>query len=147
MVAAMRVQSLFDLTGRAAVVTGGGTHLGRAMAEALGELGAAVYVASRDRARCEHVAAELRAGDLDVTGLGCDVTIEAEVDALVARVMADRGRLDVMVCNAGGAFTTYHAPQCILLDSLDSPFPDPCEVGTGPTIVPPGFLSGHARVP
>ena len=44
MVAGMRVQALFDLTGRAAVVTGGGTHLGRAMAEALGELGAAVYL-------------------------------------------------------------------------------------------------------
>ena len=111
MVRVMRVQSLFDLTGRAAVVTGGGTHLGRAMAEALGELGAAVYVASRDRARCERVAAELRAGGLDVTGLGCDVTIEAEVDALVARVTADRGRLDVMVCNAGGAFTTRYLPD------------------------------------
>src|SRR5262249_45071174 len=108
MVAAMRVQSLFDLSGRVAIVTGGGTHLGQAMAEALGDLGATVYVASRDRARCERVAAELRATGLDVTGLGCDVTIEAEVDALVARVAADRGRLDVMVCNAGGAFTTSY---------------------------------------
>ena len=70
MVAGMRVQTLFDLTGRAAVVTGGGTHLGRAMAEALGELGAAVYLASRDGARCERVAAELRASGLDATGLG-----------------------------------------------------------------------------
>jgi len=111
MVGAMRVQSLFDLAGRVAIVTGGGTHLGRAMAEALGELGAAVYVASRDRVRCERVAAELRAGGLAATGLGCDVTIEAEVDALVDRVTADHGRLDVMVCNAGGAFTTSYLPD------------------------------------
>ena len=71
MVGGMRVQALFDLTGRAAIVTGGGTHLGRAMAEALAELGAAVYLASRDAARCEQVAAELRAAGLDATGLGC----------------------------------------------------------------------------
>ena len=107
----MRVQALFDLTGRVAVVTGGATHLGRAMAETLGELGAAVYLASRDRARCEAVAGELRLTGLDATGLGCDVTREAEVDGLVARVMADRGRLDVMVCNAGGAFTATYLPD------------------------------------
>src|SRR4029453_11518312 len=106
MVGDMRVQSLFDLTGRVAIVTGGGTHLGRAMAEALAELGAAVYLASRDAARCQRVAAELRAGGLDATGLGCDVTVEGEVDSLVTEVMTDRGRLDVMVCNAGGGFTT-----------------------------------------
>jgi len=107
----MRIQDLFDLSGRVAVVTGGGTHLGRAMAEALGELGAAVYLASRDRARCQAVAAELRAAGLTAVGLGCDVTREAEVDALVGRVVAERGRLDVMVCNAGGAFTTTNLPE------------------------------------
>jgi NAD(P)-dependent dehydrogenase (short-subunit alcohol dehydrogenase family) len=111
MVGAMRVQSLFDLTGRVAIVTGGRTHLGRAMAEALAELGAAVYLASRDRARCERVAAELRDGGLDATGLGRDVTVEAQVDAIVARATTDRGRLDVMVCNAGGAFTTRYLPD------------------------------------
>jgi NAD(P)-dependent dehydrogenase (short-subunit alcohol dehydrogenase family) len=111
MVGAMRVQSLFDLSGRAAIVTGGGTHLGRAMAEALGELGAAVYLASRDGARCQHVADELRAAGLDATGLACDVTVEAEVDRLVGRVVTDRGRLDVMVCNAGGAYTTTYLPD------------------------------------
>src|SRR5262249_41100392 len=109
--AAMRVQSLFDLTGRVAIVTGGGTHLGRGGAEPVAGLGAAVSLPSRDRVRCERVAAELRAGGVDATGFGCDVTIEAEVDALVARVTADRGRLDVMVCNAGGAFTTSYLPD------------------------------------
>src|SRR6185295_18940645 len=111
MVAGMRVQALFDLTGRAAIVTGGGTHLGRAMAEALAELGASVYLASRDAGRCEQVAAELRAAGLDATGLGTDVTIEAETEALVGRVVRERGRLDVMVCNAGGAYTTTYLPD------------------------------------
>jgi gluconate 5-dehydrogenase len=110
MVAGMRAQSLFDLTGRVAIVTGGATHLGRAMAEALAELGAAVYLASRDAARCARVAEDLRATGLDAVGLGCDVTVEADVDRLVDRVTAERGRLDVMVCNAGGAFTTTYLP-------------------------------------
>jgi len=105
------VRALFDLTGQVAVVTGGGTHLGRAMAEALGELGAAVYLASRDAARCEAVAGELRAAGLDAAGARCDVTVEAEAAALVSRVVGERGRLDVMVCNAGGAFTTTYLPD------------------------------------
>ena len=52
-----------------------------------------------------------RACGLAATALRCDVTREAELDALVARVMADCGRLDVMVCNAGGAFTTTYLPD------------------------------------
>jgi len=107
----VRVQDLFALSGRVAVVTGGGTHLGRAMAEALGELGATVYLASRDGDRCQRAAEELRGVGLQATGLACDVTREVEVDALVARVLGDRGRLDVMVCNAGGAFTTTDLPH------------------------------------
>jgi len=47
MVAGMRVQTLFDLTGRAAIVTGGGTHLGRAMAETLGELVASGWLTEK----------------------------------------------------------------------------------------------------
>jgi gluconate 5-dehydrogenase len=114
MVRAMRVAQLFDLTGRVAVVTGGATHLGRAIAEALAELGAAVFLAARDAARCERVAGELRARGLDAAGLGCDVTDERAVDAMVARVVAERGRLDVMVANAGGAFTTTYLPDASL---------------------------------
>jgi NAD(P)-dependent dehydrogenase (short-subunit alcohol dehydrogenase family) len=108
------IHQLLDLRGQVAVVTGGGTHLGRAMAEALAELGAAVYLASRDAARCAAVAAELRAAGHDAAGVHCDVTAEAQVDALVERVVADRGRLDVMVANAGGAFTTTHLPHASL---------------------------------
>ncbi len=105
------VLEMLDMTGRSAIVTGGGTHLGRAMASALAELGAAVYIASRRAELCEKTAEELRGQGLDVTGLGCDVTDESQVDALVGRVMDDHGRLDVMVANAGGAFTTTYLPE------------------------------------
>lgn len=56
----VRAPALFDLTGQAAIVTGGATHLGKAMATALAELGATVYLASRRGERCEAVAAERR---------------------------------------------------------------------------------------
>ena len=56
-----KIQDLFDLSGKVAIVTGGGTHLGKAMATSLGELGASVYIASRRQDLCEEVAEEMRA--------------------------------------------------------------------------------------
>ena len=79
------VQELFDLTGRSAIVTGGGTHLGTAFTEALCDLGAKVYIASRRAELCEEVAFDLRARGYDVIGLGCDVTDEMQVDNLGKR--------------------------------------------------------------
>jgi NAD(P)-dependent dehydrogenase (short-subunit alcohol dehydrogenase family) len=105
------VRDLFDLTDHAAIVTGGGTHLGRAMAEALAELGATVYLASRRGDLCEQVAAELCAAGLQARGAQVDVTDEASVDALVTRVMEERGRLDVLVANAGGSFARSYLPD------------------------------------
>ena len=106
-----RVQELFDLTGRSAIVTGGGTHLGTAFTEALCDLGAKVYIASRRAELCERTASDLRARGYDVIGLGCDVTDEEQVDALVQRVIDDTGRLDITICNAGGSFNTNHPPD------------------------------------
>lgn len=102
---------LIDLTGRTAIVTGGGTHLGKAFAETLAELGAHVYIASRRKEVCEEVAADFRQRGLAVTGLGCDATDEAQVTEMVGQVMAQDGRLDVMVANAGGHRTTRHPPH------------------------------------
>ena len=51
----MKIYEQFDMTGRVAVVTGGGTHLGRAMATSLAELGATVVIASRRKELCEQV--------------------------------------------------------------------------------------------
>lgn len=105
------VRDLFDLGGRTAVVTGGGTHLGKAMAEAMAELGATVYLASRRGELCMEAAEELRARGLKATGARCDVTSETEVNGLVAQVIKDAGRLDIMVANAGASFTTSYIPD------------------------------------
>lgn len=105
------VRDLFDLSGRTAIVTGGATHLGKAFAEALAELGASVYIASRRAGLCEEVAASFRARGLDVHGLGCDAVDPEQVREVVQHVMNAHGRLDVMVANAGGHRTTRHPPD------------------------------------
>lgn len=103
--------NLFDMTGKVAIVTGGGTHLGTAFTESMAELGAQVYIASRRAELCEQTAQELRSRNLKVTALTCDVTDEKSVDALVDQVTNKEGRLDVFVANAGGSNTTAHAPH------------------------------------
>lgn len=108
---ARNIKDLFDMTGRTAIITGGGTHLGTAMATALGQLGASVYLASRRAELCEEVAADLRSQGINATGLGCDATDEKQVAGLVGRVMDDHGRLDSFICNAGGSFTTSYPPD------------------------------------
>jgi NAD(P)-dependent dehydrogenase (short-subunit alcohol dehydrogenase family) len=91
----------FTLKGRVAVVTGGGQGIGLACVEALSEAGAHVYIADRNL----KVAREAQAA-MKVKGYACDVvemevTDSKQVDAGAARVMADKGRIDILVCNAG----------------------------------------------
>ena len=102
---------LFSMKDRVAIVTGGGTHLGSAFTEAMSELGAHVYIASRRAELCEETAAAMRARSLNVTALACDVTDEESVNSLVDQVMEREGRLDVFVANAGGSNTTAHPPH------------------------------------
>jgi NAD(P)-dependent dehydrogenase (short-subunit alcohol dehydrogenase family) len=96
------VRELFDLGGRVAIVTGGGTGIGRQMAQALAELGADLVLCARKAERCEQAAAELRE-ELGVRALGlrCNVADQAEVDAVVARAREELGRVDILVNNAG----------------------------------------------
>jgi len=110
------IQQLLDMHGKVAIVTGGGTHLGRAMTESLAELGAVVHIASRRAELCEATAADLRAKGLQVFAHGCDATKEDQVRQLVENVVAKSGRLDVMVANAGGNSTTSHPPHASLAE-------------------------------
>ncbi len=103
----MHTRELFDLSGRVAVVTGGGTGIGKQMATALAELGADVVLCARKPERCEEAIAELRELGVRALGLRCDVTDEAEVRELVERTVGELGRIDVLVNNAG---TTWGAP-------------------------------------
>jgi citronellol/citronellal dehydrogenase len=93
------------LTGRVAIITGGGTGIGAAVARELGAQGATVVIASRKASHIEPAAAGLSAElGRPVTGLCVDIRDRASVDALVAETMARHGRIDLLINNGGGQF-------------------------------------------
>lgn len=100
----MRSPELFALRDRVALVTGGGRGLGRFIAEGLAEAGAHVFVASRKLARCEAAAEAIRAAGGQATPLEADVADPDQARALVDRVAASEGRLDILVNNAALAW-------------------------------------------
>src|SRR6267142_2464389 len=81
----MHTKELFDLSGRVAIVTGGGSGLGRQMATALAEMGADVVLCARNAERCAETAAEITALGVRALGLRCDVTSAEDVRAMVER--------------------------------------------------------------
>ena len=93
----------FKLDGRIAVVTGGAQAIGLACVEALAEAGAHVYIADRNPAAAAEGQASLAAKSYKTDFIEMDVTDSAAVDAAAARVIKEKGRVDVLVCNAGVA--------------------------------------------
>jgi NAD(P)-dependent dehydrogenase (short-subunit alcohol dehydrogenase family) len=103
----VKPSELFDLSGRAAIVTGGGSGIGRQMATALAEAGANLVLCARKVERCEEAAAEIERLGVQAFGMRCDVRDPAEVQAVVDRTKAELGRVDILVNNAG---TSWGAP-------------------------------------
>jgi NAD(P)-dependent dehydrogenase (short-subunit alcohol dehydrogenase family) len=106
-----------DLSDRVALVTGASRGAGAAIAAVLGEAAATVYVtgrSSRAGARTEDMPGTVQDAAEAVTARGgtgigvvCDHTDPAQVEALVARIEADHGRLDLLVNNAWGGYEQY----------------------------------------
>ena len=91
--------------GLVALVTGGGTGLGRAIARALAEAGADLLLAARNLERLEATAAELRAATgRRVETAACNIRERESVEALAERADALFGGVDMLVNNAGGQF-------------------------------------------
>ncbi|MBI2543855.1 MAG: SDR family oxidoreductase [Candidatus Rokubacteria bacterium] len=91
------------LDGRVAVVTGASRGLGRAMALALAEAGADLALAGRSKPDLEETAHQVERMGRRALVVPTDVRVLAEVEALVARALADLGRLDILVNNSGVA--------------------------------------------
>jgi gluconate 5-dehydrogenase len=93
--------SLFDLTGRTALVTGSSRGLGRAMAEGLAAAGAAVVLNGVDAGRLRDAADAMRGAGATVHEARFDVTDEAEIAAAFAALDAEGIAVDILVNNAG----------------------------------------------
>ena len=103
----MNVKQLLNLSGRVAIITGGSVGLGRQMAEGLAEMGASVVLCARKKERCEQAAQELQQLGVKSLALGCDVKNPADVQKMADDAVAQFGRIDILINNAG---TSWGAP-------------------------------------
>lgn len=90
-----------DMAGKVALVTGAGSGIGKACAEALARQGASVVVVSRTRDEVEAVADAIRAQGGKAVAVTADVADDGQMRDLVGRIAAEQGRLDIVVANAG----------------------------------------------
>jgi 3-oxoacyl-[acyl-carrier protein] reductase len=94
-------QSSKSLAGHVALITGGATGIGRAMAEALGKAGAKVWIASRDEAAINSSVDELRNVGVAASGTRLDVANRALVEDLVNHIVTKDGKIDILFNGAG----------------------------------------------
>ena len=108
--------SLFDLTGRVAIVTGSSRGIGRAIAERLAEHGAMVVISSRKAEACAQVAEaiNLARGREAAIAIAANISSKDELRRLVEETNRAFGRIDILVCNA--ASNPYYGPMAGISD-------------------------------
>ena len=97
----MNVKKMFDLSGKTAVVTGGGKGIGFRMAEGLAEAGANVVLCSRKVEKCRKSSEELSKLGVKALALACDVKSAKDIQNVVDTTLQNFGRLDILVNNSG----------------------------------------------
>jgi gluconate 5-dehydrogenase len=116
----MKLNELFDLKGKTAVVTGGGRGIGLFIARGLAEAGADIVIASRKLDALEETAKELSALGVKVKAVKCDMGVKEDIDNLVKVTVSEFGKIDILVNNAG---ITWGAPTLDFpLDKWDKIF-------------------------
>jgi NAD(P)-dependent dehydrogenase (short-subunit alcohol dehydrogenase family) len=103
--------TLFDMSGKVAVVTGSSRGIGRAIAERMAEHGANVVISSRKQAVCDEVAKSIndKAGKRLALALAANISTKDDLKHLVEETNRAFGRIDALVCNA--ASNPYYGPQ------------------------------------
>lgn len=101
---ARKIQQLFDLQGRTALVTGGSRGLGLQMAQALGEAGARIMLSSRKAQDLEQACAQLQAQGIDTRWIAADCADETDIRRLADQTLERMGAIDILVNNAGAAW-------------------------------------------
>lgn len=105
------MSSLFSLEGKVALVTGASSGLGVTFATALADAGADVVLAARRVERLEEVAEVIREGGRRALAVACDVTDPEQVEAAVEEAVAEFGRIDVLIANAGSVPEGFAMPE------------------------------------
>jgi len=108
--------SLFDLTGKVALVTGSTKGIGEAIVKRMAEHGANVVVSSRKADACDAVAATINAahGDGTAAAIPCNISHKEQLQKLVDATLAQFGKIDALVCNA--AVNPYFGPSADIPD-------------------------------
>ncbi len=108
--------SLFDLTGKSAVITGSSRGIGRAIAEAMADAGAKVTISSRKPGPCQEVAAAIneKHGDGTAIAVPANISSKEELQAMVDATNKAFGKIDICVCNA--ASNPYYGPMAGIAD-------------------------------
>lgn len=101
LIMAKHIKELFDLTGKTAIVTGGSRGIGVEMAEALAEAGANLMLCARREEWLNETTEEFRKQGFSVAGKVCDVSKADDVQAVVDETIAQFGRVDILINNAG----------------------------------------------
>jgi len=112
-----QLDTLFDLSGRVALVTGASRGIGRAIAHGLAQAGASVVVAARNGALCGEVAADIEAAGGRAIGVAFDLADVATLAPLIDAAIEAFGRLDVLVNN--GAILKPHFIEKLTADEMD----------------------------
>lgn len=107
-------KSLFDLTGKVALITGSTKGIGKSMAEELARAGCKVVVSSRKAEACEAVRAEFEGRGYEVLSRPCNVSRKEDLQALVDATLVRWGRIDIAVANA--AANPYYGPLAQIPD-------------------------------
>lgn len=108
--------SLFDLTGKVAIITGSSRGIGRAIAEGMAEQGAKVVISSRKQDACEELASAINAqhGEGTALAIAASISDKAALQHLVDETRRQFGKIDVLVCNA--ASNPYYGPMAGITD-------------------------------
>ena len=108
--------SLFDLTGKTAIITGSTKGIGRAIAFRMAQHGANVVVSSRKADACEAVTAEINAADYPGSAISvpCNIGYKDQLQALVDKTVTELGPIDILVCNA--AINPFAGPMIDIPD-------------------------------
>jgi NAD(P)-dependent dehydrogenase (short-subunit alcohol dehydrogenase family) len=94
-------KNIFDLTGKAVLITGGSRGLGRAFSEAVAAFGGNVIIAARDKGKIDDTLSVLAKNKIQTLGIAADMTKEEDIKRMIDETLKKFGRIDVLFNNAG----------------------------------------------